>query len=76
MITTNKQEMSKSLYGNCENYMLEAGGTYQLWCVYYKDIFRAIHTEKIIVERKCEPIDRLFRYNIYGLVYCNGYKLK
>ena len=76
MTLTTKQEMSKSLCGNCKNYLLEPDDKYGSWCVFYRDIFQAIQDEKIIVERKSGPIDRSVRYNIYGLVYCEGYKPK
>lgn len=76
MVTTNEQELSNSLCRTCKNYLLETGDTYGSWCVFHKDVFQAIRDEKIIIENKREPIDRSFRYDMNGLVYCEGYTPK
>ena len=76
MITLNENKMNTSLCGNCKHYLLIPGDTFGSWCTYYKDIFKAVHNGKIVIEGVSEPIDRSLRYDLNGLVYCEGYKPK
>lgn len=76
MTTINEREMSRSLCGTCKNYMLEPEDTYGTWCMHFKDIYQAIHEGKITLQHKSEPIDRSVRYDLYGLVFCEGYEPK
>jgi len=72
----NEQQMSNSLCGDCKNYIVEPEDKYGTWCICYKDIYNAIREGKIVIQDKSEPIDRSIRYNLYGLVFCEGYKPK
>lgn len=76
MTTINDEKMNKSICGICKNYVFEPGDSFGSWCVYYKDIYNAIREGKIIVQGNSQTIDRSVRYNLYGLVYCEGYKPK
>ena len=76
MTTIDEQEISKSLCGKCTNYIFEPDDTYGTWCIYYKDIYKAMHDGKIITRHQSEPTDRSVHYNIYGIVYCEGYNPK
>jgi hypothetical protein len=70
------QLISKSLCGKCTNYIFEPNDTYGTWCIYHKDIYKAINDGKIITHHQSEPTDRSVHYNLYGIVYCEGYKPK
>jgi hypothetical protein len=76
MIIINEREMSRSLCGNCIYYVPGPEDKYGTWCVFYKDIYMAIREGKITVQDKSEPTDRSVRYDLYGLVFCEGFKPK
>ena len=76
MTTVNEQEMSESLCGKCKNYLFVPEDKYGTWCIYYKDISKAIREEKITLDCMSDPTDRSIRYDLYGLVYCKGFEPK
>jgi hypothetical protein len=76
MTTINDQEMSRSLCGKCRNYVFEPEDKFRTWCIHFKDIYQAIREGKITLQEKSGPVDRSVRYDLYGLVYCEGYEQK
>jgi hypothetical protein len=74
MTTINEHEMSKSLCGKCRNYVFEPEDKFRTWCTYFYDIYQAVREGKITLEEKSGLIDRSVRYDLYGLVYCEGFK--
>ncbi|VVB59272.1 Uncharacterised protein [uncultured archaeon] len=76
MTTINEQKMSKSLCGKCKNYLFVPEDKYKTWCTRYTDIYREMREGKITLEYKSQPTDRSVRYDLYGLVFCEGFEPK
>jgi len=72
----NGQEICKSLCGKCKNYLFTPGDKFGTWCMCYKDVYQAIREDKITLDCKSDPKDRSVRYDLYGLVYCEGFEPK
>jgi len=74
MTTLNEQEMSRSLCRKCRNYMFEPEDKFKTWCTQFEDIYQTIREGKITLQDNI--IDRSVRYDLYGLVLCEGFEPK